>query len=323
MEVLQLSQNAGYGFFNQIIYLSHCEWLILSREIFPGFFYFNGMKKYTLCLIGLMLLSTSACKRQTEENTILTNRDTIFVTDTLLQQKLRNEHMVLATLYHQTAAEYRALCYQAFNIGRLMLDKDLANAGIEKHRIIVLDIDETVLDNSPFQAKSILESTSYPKYWNEWCELAKAEPLPGAIDFLNYARKNGVSIYYVTNRKEALKEVTIKNLKETGFPLADGEHVIMRTAEASKESRRLDLLKKYHISLYFGDNLNDFAETFEGKSAEKRLLAVDDNKDDFGTRFIVLPNAMYGDWELALYGYNGGQSDSALFDLRRKNLRPF
>lgn len=281
------------------------------------------MRKHTIFLISLMLLSTLACKRQTEESSRSALRDTVFIADSLLQHKLRNEHMVLGTLYHQTAAEYRALCYQAFNVGRLMLDKDLADPGIEKHRIIVLDVDETVLDNSPFQAKSILESTSYPEYWNEWCELATAEPLPGAIDFLNYARKNGVSIFYVTNRKEALKAVTIKNLKETGFPHADEEHVIMRTAEASKEGRRLELLKKYHISLYFGDNLNDFAETFEAKSSQDRLQAVDDIKESFGSRFIVLPNAMYGDWEMALYDYNGGKPDSILFDRRRKSLKSF
>ncbi|GAB1403948.1 5'-nucleotidase, lipoprotein e(P4) family [Lentimicrobium sp.] len=268
-------------------------------------------------------MATLGCKQQPVENALPESGDTIVIVDTLLQQKLRNEHMVLATLYHQKAAEYRALCYQAFNIGKLMLDKDLSDPAIEKHRIIVLDVDETVLDNSPFQAKSILESTSYPVYWNEWCKLAKAEPLPGAVDFLNYARKNGVSIFYVTNRREALKAVTIENLKNTGFPHADEEHVIMRTAEASKESRRQALLKKYHISLYFGDNLNDFAETFEGKSSNQRMHAVEDHKDDFGRRFIVLPNAMYGDWELALYGYNGGQPDSVLFDIRRKSLKSF
>lgn len=281
------------------------------------------MRKISFFFLTFILMATLGCKQQPVENALPESGDTIVIVDTLLQQKLRNEHMVLATLYHQKAAEYRALCYQAFNIGKLMLDKDLSDPAIEKHRIIVLDVDETVLDNSPFQAKSILESTSYPVYWNEWCKLAKAEPLPGAVDFLNYARKNGVSIFYVTNRREALKAVTIENLKNTGFPHADEEHVIMRTAEASKESRRQALLKKYHISLYFGDNLNDFAETFEGKSSNQRMLAVEDHKDDFGRRFIVLPNAMYGDWELALYGYNGGQPDSVLFDIRRKSLKSF
>lgn len=231
--------------------------------------------------------------------------------------------MVLATLFQQTAAEYRALCYQSFNIGRFMLDVDLADKSVDKHRIIVLDIDETVLDNSPFQAKSVLNSTTYPTYWKEWCDAAKAEPLPGAIEFLNYARANGVSIFYVTNRKDNFKEVTIQNLKDKGFPHADAEHVITRSAEASKEGRRQELLAKYHISLLFGDNLNDFAEDFEGKDIKSRSDAVDQVSKKFGTRYIVLPNAMYGDWEDAIYGYNPRASDSIRFEMRRKALKSF
>lgn len=231
--------------------------------------------------------------------------------------------MVLSTLFHQTAAEYRALCYQSFNMGRFMLDADLADKSVDKHRIIVLDIDETVIDNSPFQAKSVLNSTSYPKFWKEWCNLASAEPLPGAIEFLNYARANGVSIFYVTNRKDEFKEVTIQNLQEKGFPHADAEHVITRSAEASKEGRRQALLAKYHISLLFGDNLNDFAEDFEGKDIKSRFAAVDQASKQFGTRFIVLPNAMYGDWEDALYNYNPRLNDSIRFEMRRKALKAF
>ncbi len=231
--------------------------------------------------------------------------------------------MVLATLFQQTAAEYRALCYQAFNIGRYMLDADLADKSIDKHRIIVLDVDETVLDNSPFQAKSVLNSSSYPDYWDAWCKLANAEPLPGALEFLNYARANGVSIFYVTNRKDYLKEVTIQNLKAKGFPHADAEHVITRSAEASKEGRRQELLGKYHIALLFGDNLNDFAEDFEGKNVQSRFAAVDNVCKKFGTKFIVLPNAMYGDWENALYDYNPRLGDSLNFEKRRKALKSF
>ncbi|KAF0201550.1 MAG: acid [Bacteroidetes bacterium] len=231
--------------------------------------------------------------------------------------------MVLATLYQQTAAEYRALCYQAFNIGKFMLDADLNDKSVDKHRIIVLDVDETVLDNSPFQAKSVLESTSYPVNWDKWCNLANAEPLPGALEFLNYARANGVSIFYITNRKDYLKEVTIKNLAYMGFPHADAEHVITRSAESSKEGRRQELLKKYHISLLFGDNLNDFADNFEGRNVKSRFNAVDQVSKQFGRKFIVLPNAMYGDWESALYDYSSKVNDSVKFEMRRKALKSF
>jgi 5'-nucleotidase (lipoprotein e(P4) family) len=286
------------------------------------------MKKYILPLILVFAVAISSCCRDKETKTVEPGGQTlqdsaVLSLDSAFREFVKNEHMVLATLFQQTAAEYRALCYQAFNIGKFMLDADLNDKSVDKHRIIVLDVDETVLDNSPFQAKSVLESTSYPVNWDEWCNLANAEPLPGALEFLNYARANGVSIFYVTNRKDYLKEVTIKNLADMGFPHADAEHVITRSAEASKEGRRQDLMKKYHISLLFGDNLNDFAEVFEGKSVKSRFDAVDQVSNLFGRKFIVLPNAMYGDWENALYEYSSKVNDSVKFEMRRKALKSF
>lgn len=243
--------------------------------------------------------------------------------DSIRPVQLRNEHMVLSTLFQQKAGEYRALCYQAFNLGKFMLDRDLLDKSVDKHRIIVLDVDETVLDNSPFQAKCILESTAYPVNWDEWCKLSRAKALPGAIDFLKYAKSNGLNIYYITNRKIHLKESTVKNLKDMGFPDADNDHVIMRTIDDSKEPRRQELLEKYHISLLFGDNLNDFSDVFEKKDSDSRAAEVDKAKALFGPRFIVLPNAMYGDWELALYGFDQKQDDSVKFEIRRKALISF
>lgn len=284
------------------------------------------MKPLVLLFIGLNF--TIACKQKDARVTEpITNKKTEIATnaeqDSAKLDILKNEHMVLGTLYHQKAAEYRALCYQAFNIGKFMVDRDLSDKSIDKHRIVVLDIDETVLDNSPFQAKCILEGTSYPVNWDEWCKLASAKALPGAVDFLNYARMNGIDIYYVTNRKAHLKDVTIKNLQALGFPQADTEHVIMRTSVDSKEPRRLELSRKYHISVLFGDNLNDFSDVYEKKSSVARAGEVDKARELFGKQFILLPNAMYGDWELALYDFDQKQLDSLKFAIRRKSLESF
>lgn len=239
------------------------------------------------------------------------------------EEKFNNEHMVLGTLYHQQAAEYRALCYQAYNLGKMMLDKDLADKNIEKHRVVILDIDETVLDNSPYQAECILDDISYPVRWDEWCLKAIAQPVPGSLEFLTYAKQNGVDAYYITNRKEHLKEATIKNLKDLGFPNADGEHVIMRTTENSKESRRSVIAEKYHIAILFGDNLNDFTTGFDVNSNKQRMNEVDRIRQEFANRYIVLPNSMYGDWETAIYKMDKKQSDSIKAELRRKALSGF
>ncbi len=284
------------------------------------------MKQIIFLMIGLAF--AASCKqKEPGENRVQTKSavesSASFKQDSIRLAELVNEHMVLGTLYQQKAGEYMALCYQAFNLGKLMLDKDLADKSIDKHRVIVLDIDETVLDNSPFQAKCIIDGTAYPINWDEWCNLASAKALPGAIDFLKYAKANGVGIFYITNRKIHLRDATIKNLMELGFPDADEEHVIMRTVDDSKEPRRQELLKKNHISLLFGDNLNDFSDVFENKKPEQRNAEVDNSRKLFGQRYIVIPNAMYGDWELALYGFNQKQPDSVKYRIRRQALTAF
>lgn len=233
------------------------------------------------------------------------------------------EYMVLGTLYQQQAAECRALCYQAYNIGKILIDADLKDKSVDKHRIVVLDIDETVLDNSPYEAECIIKNFIYPEHWDEWCLKASAKAIPGSLSFLNYARDCGISIYYITNRKEHLKDATIENLKKLGFPQADEDHVIMRTAENSKETRRISLSDKYHISLLFGDNLNDFSDVFEVTSNSDRKAATDNLQKEFGKRFIVLPNSMYGEWETAIYQSDKKIPDSLKFINRRKALQGF
>lgn len=214
-----------------------------------------------------------------------------------------NEALLYATLYQQKSAEVAALCYQAFNLAELRLNQILVDNPYDKPLAIVVDVDETVLDNSPFEAKSILENTDYPKYWREWCELASAKALPGASEFLNYAASKGVETYYVTNRKVEFQEATMRNLAAKGFPFVDSAHMFLRTTESSKEARRLEILESHEIVILMGDNLNDFTDVFEGKSREDRHKLISSLRTEFGDKFIVLPNAMYGEWINALLNY--------------------
>ncbi len=232
-------------------------------------------------------------------------------------------YMQSAVLYQQKAAESRALYYQAFNMAALMLDKDLANDSIKQKRALVFDIDETVLDNSPYQAKCVLEGITYPDKWNEWCNMAKAKALPGAVAFINDAFKNGVAIFYITNRTEEVHEATKKNLLAEGLPLPDDSFLMMKAKESSKESRRQQVLKDYHIALLFGDNLADFTADFDNKTTAVRTAKADSLKKEFGRRFIVLPNAMYGDWEMALYDNNPKLSNQEKSEKRKSNLISF
>lgn len=223
-----------------------------------------------------------------------------------------NEYQVGAILYMQKAGEYRALAYQAFNVARMQLDADfekknvkrLPKAERKRARAVVVDVDETVLDNSMAQAFAVKNRLPFiPAQWTEWVNMRRATAIPGAADFLNYASRRGVRVFYVTNRNEAEKAATIDNLKQTGFPDVSAETVVVRGAESGKEPRREAIRQKYRIVLLMGDNLNDLSNVFERKSVADRFAAVDQTREQFGRRFIVLPNAMYGDWESAIYNY--------------------
>ena len=273
------------------------------------------MKKKLIYLIILSFLSTAflSCDVKFKHNVDIKKDST----------DIDNEKLLVATLFHQKAAEYRALSYQAYNIAKLILDNELRRMSLTKKLAVIVDVDETVLDNSPFQAKIILEKTQYPEYWNEWCELAQAKVLPGAVEFLNYAKSKGVEVFYVTNRKENLKEKTIKNLKVKGFPYADIEHLYMRKNESGKEKRRQAIASNYHIVLFLGDNLSDFSYVFDKKSIEERFFLTDSLKNEFGKRFIVLPNSMYGAWYDALFDYNYKLTDKEKKKMFYETLESF
>lgn len=242
------------------------------------------MKKYTFLFLAFLILGFSACQPKATKQT-----------------NDANEKLVFATLFVQQAAEFKALNHQAYNIGKLRLDQILADNNSDKKLAVVVDIDETVLDNSPFEAKSILEKSSYPMYWNEWCNLAKAESIAGAQEFLSYAAEKGVETFYISNRKVELYDATLTNLISNGFPFADSTHLMLRTNTSDKEPRRSAVKENYDIVLLFGDNLGDFTNLFDNKSTADRYASVEEFKEEFGKRFIVLPNPMYGAWDAAMF----------------------
>lgn len=233
-----------------------------------------------------------------------------------------NEYQVGAILWTQSSAEYRALAYQSFSLARLRLDQALAKRGA-KPAAVVVDVDETVLDNSRFQAELILRGVAYTaEAWTQWCDRAEAGAVPGAVEFLNYAFRHGVHVFYITNRRQPEKAGTIANLKKLGFPDVREDTVIVREGPTpSKESRRQNVSARYRIVLLVGDNLNDFNDDFSGKSVAERKTQVDRERAEFGSRFIVLPNPMYGDWEGAIYGNQSRLSDSDRSAMRKAALR--
>jgi 5'-nucleotidase (lipoprotein e(P4) family) len=225
------------------------------------------------------------------------------------QEVESQDKLLLATLWYQKSAEMRALYYQCFSNAETALTANLALEGRTKPAAVVLDIDETVLDNSPFQGWQVVENKAFNYTdWSRWVELARAEPLPGAVDFTRYADSLGVEVFYVSNRTVAEMGPTIKNLTGMGFADADSTHMLFKTNTSSKIERRELIEEKYEILLLVGDNLADHNGIWEKRTEDNGIPAVDADRDLFGTRYIVLPNPMYGNWLNDLLKQSEGSS---------------
>ena len=236
------------------------------------------MKKYLLIIVLLILASCDCQKKEPESRAI-------------------SEHaQTMAALYNYYADEYAALCYQAYNLAMERVD-DIRTGNPDTDKLaIVVDIDETLLDNSPHQALMIKTDSSYPYMWREWCDMAAARPVPGAVEFLQYADKKGFTIFYVSNRKVAGEQKgSMENLSKLGFPQVTGENFLLKTETSDKQPRRDQITGRgYEIVLLVGDNLGDFYTDEDTQPIRREQMSA--YRAEFGKRFIVLPNPMYGNW---------------------------
>ena len=239
-------------------------------------------------------------------------------------QKQLNNEALMSILWVQTSAEYRALCYQAYNTAMEQINKE-----VKKHKkknkplAIVLDIDDTILDTSIYDA-SFIGTSKRPTLENmkPWINSATASPMPGAVEFLKDVSKKGVEIFYVTNRRAPEHiEGTIKNLKKFDFPSADNEHIFLRTDTGSKQERFDKIAEDFKIIVYMGDNAGDFPLDTYGKLLSERKEIFDGHKKEFGTKFIVLPNPVYGSWESAIAEHYNNMSPEEKEAVRRSVLR--
>lgn len=211
------------------------------------------------------------------------------------------EYQIAAYLWQQTSGEYRALTYQAYNIAKEKIERDLEDKH-NKKRAVIFDVDETVLDNSFGGAMEIKEGLPWKEsHFADWVKLKQAVAIPGALDFVKFLQEKNIEIFYVTNRQMNMLEDTYENLVAQGFPVKK-ENLMPMGSEHTKEPRRQVILKKHHVVLYVGDNLSDFPGGYEKTSVESRNALVDKMKADFGQKLIILPNPLYGDWERALPG---------------------
>jgi len=232
------------------------------------------------------------------------------------QGGIATQGKLFASLFQQRSAEYHALCVQAYNIARYRLDEILQNTTALKPKAIITDLDETVLDNSPAEVHQDLEGKGFDsKEWNKWTAKAEADTLPGSFSFFKYAASRNVEIFYISNRDENDRVGTLQNLQKFGFPNADNAHLLLRENASGKEVRRQKVMVDHDVLLLLGDNLSDFNELFDKKTVDQRLTTVQQLSALFGSRYVILPNPVYGDWESSIYNYRSlttAQKDSAI-----------
>ena len=245
---------------------------------------------------------------------------------------------MLAVLYAQSSAEYEANNLQTFAGAKLALEKALVNknwtAAIEqkedfseKPPAVILDIDETVLNNIPFQARAIIKGESYPNGWVEWMLEEASTSVAGVSEFLKYADSKGIKIFYVTNRIAIAEEATRNNLKKLGLPFDTDRDVLLMKNEngwtSDKVSRRELIAQDYRILLLIGDQLGDFISLDEettGMDSRKEIATK--YEEMWGKKWFMITNPIYGRWEASIYNNEYPDTESELMQMRLKALKP-
>lgn len=227
---------------------------------------------------------------------------------------VRTHQNLDATLYLQTAAEYEAISLQTFRMA-----EDLAERGLKdpswnavdvstspaQPPAVIVDVDETMLDNSAYQARLILDEEEFSREsWKAWVEEAKADAVPGAVEFARWAESNGITVFYVTNRRSDEEAATRRNLRDVGFLVREDLDTVLTRDEreewgSDKTTRRAHVARDFRVLLLIGDDFGDFVpRNWDGVESRHRMVL--ENRDRWGRQWLVLPNPTYGSWMSAL-----------------------
>ncbi|MCB9828409.1 MAG: 5'-nucleotidase, lipoprotein e(P4) family [Planctomycetes bacterium] len=245
-----------------------------------------------------------------------------------------------ATLWMQSAVEYQASARQAYAAAGQMMEEALQDASwtaaLEQQEqadyarlppAVILDLDETVLDSSPYMARLVRDDVGYSDAtWKAWVGEAAAQAIPGALEFTRAAAARGVRVIYLTNRDADEEAATRINLERLGFPLGDDPDDVLTQGEIpewsprDKGPRRAYVARSHRILLLIGDNLTDFLSDDRADMAGRSALFAQ-HEARWGRSWIVVPNPLYGSWEAAAYGGNYGLSPEARRAAKRALLR--
>ena len=230
--------------------------------------------------------------------------------------------LLWAMAYKQTAAEFYALCHQAYNLARLRIDLALAqHTPGERPLAVIADMDNTILHAMSYWGYLINENRDFfdDAIWDEWLPNNLITAVPGSNDFFRYCQAQGVEVFYVTNRNQGERtfEYALAHLKHLNFPYANEENLFVFRESSDKSPAREKIEESFEVALMLGDNLNDYRRDYYVKDVDERRRLMERDRDDWGTKFILIPNPTDGHWVRAIFG----DSEPAPTDENRRILK--
>jgi predicted secreted acid phosphatase len=251
----------------------------------------------------------------------------------------------LSEFWYQTSGEYRALCLQTYNLAAHKLEVlrtfisrgaegDARIPGSTKPLAIIMDLDETVIDNSGYQVYLIKANTNFDALeWDKWLDYQSINKgaqraVPGAVEFIRRAEGLGITPIFISNRshdswdetRKVLKGIGVNTnnleermllrradgperamamVKEMGLDPASSKAQSIINGEGEKEERRRQIYDRYHVIAFFGDVLSDFeglTYNDQNNKVSERAEMAHRERTRWGTDWFILPNPLYGTW---------------------------
>lgn len=223
------------------------------------------------------------------------------------EREAASNPLLWALAWQQTAAEFGALCYQAFSLARLRIDAALADRdAVDKPFAVITDLDNTILHANAYWGYLVNEGRDFfdDAVWDAWVPEYEMTAVPGSLAFLHHCREQGVEVFYVTNRDQGERtfDYALRQLQLLEFPYVDENHLYVFRDTSDKTPARAAIAERFEIALMLGDNLNDFRRDYYVADVDERMALMERDRADWGEKFILLPNATDGHWVRAIFG---------------------
>ena len=230
--------------------------------------------------------------------------------------------LLWAVAWKQCAAEYFALCHQAYNLARMRLDVALGrHRNGDKPLAVITDMDDTIMHARSYWGYLVKQNIEFfdDSVWDEWLPQNEITAAPGAVSFFNDCKRKRVEVFYVTNRDQGENTFAyaLQQLEHLGMPFADADHLYVFRDTSDKSPARLEIEQSFEIAVMLGDNLNDYRRDYYVADIDKRMALMERDREHWGTRFILLPNPTDGHWVRAIFG----DSEPAPSDENRRKLK--